>query len=669
MDLPTDVHISPGSGMNSKSSEPPIIPVSGEKRYLTPLWVSDNEEPREELHQYHSFQWENMEKARNNLCLETPVRPLFGDSRYLTTLWVSKNEDSRVEEQQVFPIADSSLSTISSFDRKAKNDQLKLQDKIKSALKRLTFREQRVLVQFWSPRVTDKHLLLLTTIDQPFGLGVIDDQGLVSFRKYSECNPFLVDKDHQEEDCSPPARVFRRGLPEWASDILTNYSPKHFPLQDCAISCNLHGYLALPVFDSTTRLCVGVLELLMSSKNTSFAYEVQQLHLELKKEKLTSPRTFSFPFPIASEAWKNYSDINYKIFKALQIVCSTHSLPFAQTWAASPSTSLVSHDQVIGKSCNSFHARCIGKLCLSTADLPYHWQHPGMRSFRKANREQHLESPRGVVGRVFSTHAPCYCVDVTKLGEQEYPLVYYARMSKLTGCFAIFLQSDDSNHQYVLEFFLPEHIKDIRYLSSMMGTLKENMEVSGFELGDKSSIQVVGPHIDLYIHEEPDIIQTSSNEIGDSFSCIDSSCSEQSVTSIAGNDSANVVSPTQICKENTCTKFTDDVEKSKLKEDRKRKRYSDIPVTREVTVKATFDEIKEEFQFCFPSELSNLKNEVAKRFNLKGNTISLKYYDEDNDLILICVSEDVEFALSASGSNDTISLIVKINCEDQGGSL
>jgi hypothetical protein len=160
------------------------------------------------------------------------------------------------------------------------HNQLIVEDKIKAVLKLLTFRELRVLVQFWSPRVVGKHQLL-TSIDQPFGLGVIDE-GLLLYRKDSVHNSFVVAKlDDEDEDASPIARVFKLGLSEWSSD-LANYLPKHFPQQECAIRCNLHGYLALPVSDSTTRLCVGVLELLASSKYTSFDYEVQKFEKALK---------------------------------------------------------------------------------------------------------------------------------------------------------------------------------------------------------------------------------------------------------------------------------------------------------------------------------------------------------------------------------------------------
>nr|GEV24573.1 hypothetical protein [Tanacetum cinerariifolium] len=320
--------------------------------------------------------------------------------------------------------------------------------KIRAALKLLTFREEHVLVQFWSPRVVGKHQLL-TTADQPFGLGVIDEE-LCSYRRDSEQIVFLVDKDDEEEDISPPARVFRRGLPEWTSD-LTNYRPKDFLQQECAICCNLHGYLALPVFDSTTGFCVGVIELLMSSTNTTNAFEVQQVHKALKTVNLTSP----------------------------------------QTWVVSPSTSFVSHDKIIEKSCSSFDTRCIGKVCLSTNALPFYVRDLRVWPFREACKERHLDKSRSFVGRALLARGSSYCQDVTQLSEEEYPLVHNARMSGLKSCYTIFVHSIEGNDDYVFEFYLPSDIEDASYL---VQTLKQNIVVaSGFELGDISPIKFIGP--------------------------------------------------------------------------------------------------------------------------------------------------------------------------------
>nr|GEW46020.1 NIN-like protein [Tanacetum cinerariifolium] len=185
--------------------------------------------------------------------MEQQTLPLSGEGRYLTSLYVSGKEAPQEE----------------------------IKEKIRAALKLLTFLEQHVLVQFWSPCVVGKHQIL-TTLDQPFGLGVASEE-LCFYRRSSEPDAFPVDKDNEEiEECtSPPARVYRQELPEWTFDI-TNYKSKDFPKQDLAIRCNLRGYMALPVFDIARKSCLGVLELLVSSKHMNYVHVVKQVHSALK---------------------------------------------------------------------------------------------------------------------------------------------------------------------------------------------------------------------------------------------------------------------------------------------------------------------------------------------------------------------------------------------------
>ncbi|KAD5317315.1 hypothetical protein E3N88_17261 [Mikania micrantha] len=312
--------------------------------------------------------------------------------------------------------------------------QKEIQCKKRTALKLLSFREQHVLVQFWFPRFGGKHLQL-TTIDQPFGVGVANEQ-LRIYRKDSEQNVFRLDTDH-EENVNPPVRAFMRGLPEWTCD-LTNYSKKDFPLLDSAIRCNLHGYLALPVFDSTKGLCVGVLELLMSSDLNDFAYEVEHIHQKLKLRNLTSPQIFDGP-----ALSNSYMGCVYSI--------------------------------------SSFNTRCFRKVCMSTA-IPFYVRDLSTWPFMLASKECHLEMSRGVAGRALSSRGSCFCGDVTKLDEEEYPLVHNARMSRLTSCFAIFLHCVEGNNEYA---------------------------PSGFELGDGSSIEVVNPPMDLSVNKT----NTSGSEL------------------------------------------------------------------------------------------------------------------------------------------------------------
>ncbi|KAM0026817.1 putative PB1 domain-containing protein [Helianthus debilis subsp. tardiflorus] len=490
------------------------------------------------------------------------------------------------------------------------------------------------LIQFWSPRAVGKHQLL-TTIDQPFGLGVASEE-LCSYRKDSERKAFLVDKDHEEEDVSPPARVFRRGLPEWTSDI-TEYETKDFPQQDCAIRCNPHGYLVLPVFDSTTRSCVGVLEILTSFKYMSYAFEVQQVHKALQAENLTSPQVFDYPtLKIPSERRQNELD---KICDILKVVCDIHSLPLAQTWAVSPTSSYVSHNTVIEKTCSSFNTRCIGKVCMSTAALPFHVRDLGLWHFRKACGEQHLDKSRGFVGKTLLDRGSYYCQDVTELSAEEYPLVHYARMNGLTSCFTIFLHSveGDDGDDYVLEFFLQLGNKDSRHVMNLVQTLKQRVEVaSGFELGEISHVQVTEPPRDvghLSLSTKRHTIRTSSTTPANSLITeMDSSDSESLSANTSEADYASI--------ERVCDNFTGSVESSNL-----------------LNVNVTFNESTERFIFSRFDGLSKWTNKVAKRFKLGGQGFRLKYIDEDHELICICGDVDLNLALRTLCSNNSIDLI------------
>ncbi|KAM0000600.1 putative transcription factor Nin-like family [Helianthus debilis subsp. tardiflorus] len=675
----------------------------------------------------------------NKISLEQPTVQLSGDSRYLTPLWVSANEEPLDE-----PSHSQSITTC--FELRSERLYSYHQEityKIRAALKILTFREQHVLVQFWSPRGVGKHQML-TTIDQPFGLGVASEE-LCFYRRESEHQTFLVDKDHEEEDVSPPARVFRRGLPEWTSDI-TDYETKDFPQQDCAIRCKLHGYLALPVFDSTTGSCVGVLEILTSVKYMCYAFEVQQIHKALQAENLTSPQVFDYPtIKVPSERRQNELD---KICDILKVVCDIHRLPLAQTWTVSPTSSYVSHNKVIEKTCSSFDTRCIGKVCMSTAALPFHVRDLDLWHFRKACGEQHLDKSRGFVGKALLDRRSYYCQDVTELSEEEYPLVHYARMNGLTSCFTIFLHTieGDDDKDYVLEFFLQLGNKDSRHVMNLVQTLKQCVEVaSGFELGEiLLPVEVTEPPRDvscLSFNTNPHIIPISSTTSANALTPeTDSSDSESLSANVAKTDPANVPSqrsPKHIYPNKQECIITDNVSMQKTKQSRKRKidsltmetveqhigkplgqtaeilgvsrstlkrfcrehgisswpmpkhskrsdlvtdpnlsqelwldkqllpsstrSVSHISETGLLTVKASFKGDMIKFPFCVSSGLVELEKEVAVRVDAKGQKLSIKYEDEEKDLVLITCDTDLEFLASKT----VIKLFVHLADDDR----
>ncbi|GJT94734.1 NIN-like protein [Tanacetum coccineum] len=531
----------------------------------------------------------------NKMSLEPPSVAFSAEERYLTPLWVSRKGYELYESDPSQDGFELSKQTI--------------HDKMEAVLKKLTFREQKVIVQFWSPRVVGKHRLI-TTIDQPFGLGVINDEGLYSYRRDSERKFYDVDKDHDAEYLCPPARVFRLGLPEWTSNV-TNYLPKDFPQQECAIRCNLNGYLALPVFNLTTGSRVGVIELLTSSKHPSFAYEVQQFQRALKTQNLTCRQVSDAP--VSDVIYEGRGNELENIFGILSTVCDYYRLPLAQTWAVSSLSTIAAHEQVLRMSCNSFDSRCLGKVCMSTYGLPYYVKDLGLWPFREACMERHLDKFCGFVGRAMLSRGSCFCEDVTKLSEEEYPLVHFARMHGLTSSFAMHLHRVESNDDY-------------QYFGVASGL---------FEMGAKSFIEVVGPSMDLCVNIEPDIMDTFSD-----------------VPDIAKTDFADI--PDECSSTSVSTSFAKGGETiSPLELGRKHTRGS----KKMVYVKATYGEDSKGFWFTISSGLSKLKNKVAKRFKLKSQRIRLKYRNEDNDLILFSSNDDLVFANVASGAKNRINLI------------
>lgn len=157
-------------------------------------------------------------------------------------------------------------------------DSHNIKEKITAALKYLSFRDRRVFVQFWSPATLRKHHLL-TTLDQPFGLGVVDE-GLYLYRSESERRMIVLDEVCYEKELGSPGRVYRQKFPEWSLDI-PGLSTRQY-VQDGAAHSNIHGYISLPVFVGDRGCCVGVLELIAASTYVDYSFEVQEISRALK---------------------------------------------------------------------------------------------------------------------------------------------------------------------------------------------------------------------------------------------------------------------------------------------------------------------------------------------------------------------------------------------------
>ncbi|KAK3042713.1 hypothetical protein RJ639_000771 [Escallonia herrerae] len=290
---------------------------------------------------------------RKYFCIAPSPASSPTEERYLKPLFVYWNQDTDPQP----PLSPSSLrlehvKIIRKSAASSVPESRVIQEKIKTALTLLTFRDQRILLG---------GRCFLTTSDHPFGLGQVDG-GLYMYRMDSIRNKWVVNGDNEGEEIGPPGRVFCSQLPEWTSDV------RHYSIEDysrCfdAVRRNIRGSLALPVFEPSHQSCVGVLELVMSTEYLDYEYEVEEVSRALKV--LAPPpvlfKFFHLSYIIGYVIVANRSDSSIilrmnamsgewsqhamdKIFKALRVVCDIYTLPLAQTWVVSGFCCVVTYD-------------------------------------------------------------------------------------------------------------------------------------------------------------------------------------------------------------------------------------------------------------------------------------------------------------------------------------
>ncbi|XP_047341414.1 protein NLP6-like [Impatiens glandulifera] len=387
--------------------------------------------------------------------------------------------------------------------------------------------EQHVLAQVWAP-VKNGSRYVLTTSEQPFVLDP-NSTGLYKYRTVSLMYSFSVDGE-SDGVLGLPGRVFLRRMPEWTPNV-QYYSSKEYPRLNHAQHYDVRGTLALPVFEPSGHMCIGVLELIMTSQKTNYAHEVDKVCKALEAVNLKSSEILDYPeTQICNEGRQNALA---EILEILTVVCEINNLPLAQTWVPCMHRSILADGGGLKKSCRSFDGSCIGRVCMSTTDAAFYVVDAHMWGFREACAEHHLQKGQGVVGRAFSSHNSCFCEDITQFRKTEYPLVHYARMFGLTSSFAICLRSTHTgNDEYILEFFLPLQMKDARdqqkLLDSLLITMKQHFQslqvASGEELEEAGKcIEIITapfgekddpePESNFQKKKEPVILQLTEQQL------------------------------------------------------------------------------------------------------------------------------------------------------------
>ncbi|CAL5440969.1 unnamed protein product [Camellia sinensis] len=154
----------------------------------------------------------------------------------------------------------------------------KFMEKIKSYIKDVIvfWPRTQFLAQFWKViEIEGKHLL--TTRHQPFGFDFIHE-GLCQYRLMSL--DFEFDLDGLE-----------------STPNVQYYSCNEYPQFYHAYSCNINQSVAFPLFESSTRCCIGVMEVVLIDERTYRTWGSFNSNRVLRKEKLcnvvfTNDRTY-----------------------------------------------------------------------------------------------------------------------------------------------------------------------------------------------------------------------------------------------------------------------------------------------------------------------------------------------------------------------------------------
>ncbi|KAK3140411.1 hypothetical protein QOZ80_5AG0400600 [Eleusine coracana subsp. coracana] len=311
---------------------------------------------------------------------------------------------------------------------------------------------------------------------------------LVQYMAVSMMYTFSADGD-SVQDLGLPGRVFKQRVPEWTPNV-QYYSSTEFARLNHAINYNVHGTIAFPVFDPSLKSCIAVVELIMTSKKVNYTSEVDKVHKALEAVNLTNTDVVEHPYVLICN--ERHQVALVEILETLTVTCEKFKLPLAQTWVPCKYQNLLTHCHRARNGHINIHRSCVQESCMLTSDVAFNVVDARMWGFRDACVEHHLQKGQGVSGKAIILRRPCFSRDITRFSKVEYPLVHYARMFGLSGCFSVCLQSAYiGNDDYVLEFFLPP---DCRYddeqkllLESILALLRQHLRSLQVASDDGSS--------------------------------------------------------------------------------------------------------------------------------------------------------------------------------------
>ncbi|XP_010930267.1 protein NLP2 [Elaeis guineensis] len=341
-----------------------------------------------------------------------------------------------------------------------------------------------ILAQVWMP-IKQGDQYILSTSEQPFLL----DQSLAGYREISRQFTFSA-KEAPGLFLGLPGRVFISRMPEWTSNV-AYYSKLEYLRVDHAVSHEVRGSLAVPVFDRSKGSRCAVLELVTTREKPNFDTEMDKVchALEAVNLKTTKVRAHQ------QNLTKNQKSAFTEILDVLRAVCHAHMLPLALTWIPF-SYDYHSIDECIKDDVQEVQSSLREKSMLCIQESACYVNDTRIQGFLHACAEHCLDKGQGIAGKALQSNHPFFSPDVKVYDIREYPLAHHARKYDLRAAVAIRLRSTyTGNDDYILEFFLPVSCRGSEEQQLLLNNLSSTMQRICKSLRTVSDAEIIGADV------------------------------------------------------------------------------------------------------------------------------------------------------------------------------
>ncbi|KAG1331276.1 Protein NLP2 [Cocos nucifera] len=317
-----------------------------------------------------------------------------------------------------------------------------------------------------------------------------------------------------------PGRVIISGMPEWTSNV-AYYDRFEYLRVDHAISHDVHGSIAVPVFDPSKALCCAVLEIVTTREKPDFDMEIDSVSqaLEAVNLRTTKARTHQ------QNLTKSQKSAFTEILDVLRALSLAHKLPLALTWIPF-SYGCGSMDECMEDDVQ-IQSSLKKRTMLRIQEMACYVNDKRMQGFLHACGQHYLEKGQGIAGKALQSNHPFFSPNVKDYNIREYPLVHHARKCGLCAAVAIRLRSTyTGNDDYILEFFLPVSCRGDEEQQLLLNNLSSTMQRICKSLRTVSDAEIFGADITRVGINRGEGIGSSSTDFSAKFSQLTDSDNE-----------------------------------------------------------------------------------------------------------------------------------------------